>query len=150
MKKQAEYVRLDVYRIQKIERTTQNVLSQIRNWFGHTSQPNWSSVAIFVEHCTVHPRSMDFVVNHPYGGENDKKNKENLKMSRSDLDRVEDASAHYGDSQEKDVQGDESRQKPSPVATLLLRFEPAMGKPRFDRLSMGADLDGGYLVLHGF
>lgn len=71
-------------------------------------------------------------------------------MRRGNLDLVEDASAHYGNSQEQDVQGDESRQKPSPVATLLRCFELAMGKYRTGRLSMAANLDGGYLVLDGF
>ncbi len=60
-------------------------------------------MTVFVEHCSVHPRSIDFVVNHPYGGENDKQDEENQKMRRGDLDLVEDASAHYGDSQEQDV-----------------------------------------------
>lgn len=77
-------------------------------------------MAVRVDHGVLLPGCVDAVINHPDGGEQEEDDEEGLQIRGADVHVAVGAAADQGAAQEQDVEAEDPREHPSPVASSLL------------------------------
>ena len=85
-----------------------------------TPEPHRPSVAVLEFNSILLPGSVENVIDHPDGGEDEQNDEEGLQVGYFDVDLAVSAAADQGAAQDQDVDAEDPGQHPPPVAGAFL------------------------------